>query len=126
MNVALWIVTGLLAAVLLVSTAKIVVPRERIAAVGGSAAEWVMDFNPAALRAIGVLELAQAEADGRLVSDVVITPRKIQDPKSQALLAVRKELFNAFGDTVSVQTFSGESKQGVDEARAVVAGWLGL
>ncbi len=46
--------------------------------------------------------------------------------QSQQLLAVRKELFAAFGDTVSVQTYSGESKQGVDEARAVVAGWLGL
>ena len=32
----------------------------------------------------------------------------------------------AFGDLVSVQTFSGESKQGVDEARAVIGGWLGL
>ncbi len=31
-----------------------------------------------------------------------------------------------FGDTVSVQTFSGESKQGVDEARAVVGRWLEL
>src|SRR3546814_6926645 len=28
------------------------------------------------------------------------------------LQAVRRELSNAFGDTVSVQTFSGESKQG--------------
>ncbi|RDZ26042.1 ribosome biogenesis GTP-binding protein YihA/YsxC [Lysobacter silvisoli] len=46
--------------------------------------------------------------------------------QSQALLAVRKELFSAYGDTVSVQTFSGESKQGVDEARAVVGGWLQL
>ena len=46
--------------------------------------------------------------------------------QSQQLLAVRKELSSAFGDTVSVQTYSGESKQGVDEARAVVAGWLGL
>jgi GTP-binding protein len=27
---------------------------------------------------------------------------------------------------VSVQVFSGESKQGVDEARAVIAEWLGL
>ena len=32
----------------------------------------------------------------------------------------------AFGDTVSVQTFSGESKLGVDEARAVVNRWLEL
>ena len=40
--------------------------------------------------------------------------------------AVKKELFSAFGDTVSVQAFSGESKQGVDEARAVVNRWLGF
>ncbi|WP_158983789.1 ribosome biogenesis GTP-binding protein YihA/YsxC [Lysobacter panacisoli] len=44
----------------------------------------------------------------------------------QQLNAVKRELFSAFGDTVSVQTFSAESKQGVDEARAVVAGWMGL
>ena len=41
-----------------------------------------------------------------------------------ALLTVRKELAGAFGDSVSVQTFSGESKLGVDEARAVVGRWL--
>lgn len=46
--------------------------------------------------------------------------------QGQALQAVKKELFSSFGDTVGVQTFSAESKQGVDEARAVVAGWLGL
>jgi GTP-binding protein len=40
------------------------------------------------------------------------------------LQAVRRELSNAFGDTVGVQTFSGESKQGVDEAREVVGRWL--
>jgi hypothetical protein len=57
MHVALWIVAGLLAAVLLVSTSKMVVPRERIAAMGGHAAAWVMDFSPAALRVIGTLEL---------------------------------------------------------------------
>ena len=42
------------------------------------------------------------------------------------LQAVRMELSRAYGDTVGVQAFSGESKQGVDEARAVVGGWLGL
>jgi hypothetical protein len=52
----LWIVTVLLATVLLISTAKMFVPRERIAAVGHGA-EWVMDFSPGALRAIGVLEI---------------------------------------------------------------------
>ncbi len=41
-----------------------------------------------------------------------------------ALQAVRRDLSAAYGDTVGVQTFSGESKLGVDEARAVVAGWL--
>lgn len=46
--------------------------------------------------------------------------------QANALQAVRRELSSAFGDTVGVQTFSGESKQGVDEARAIVAGWLGL
>ena len=46
--------------------------------------------------------------------------------QTQQLQAVRRELFSAFGDTVSVQTFSAESKQGVEEARGVVAGWLGL
>ena len=43
-----------------------------------------------------------------------------------AVLAVRRELGKAFGDTVTVQAFSGESKQGVDEARSVVSTWLGL
>ena len=47
--------------------------------------------------------------------------------QAQALQAVRKELASAFGESsVGVQTFSSESKQGVDEARAVVNGWLGL
>ena len=46
--------------------------------------------------------------------------------QGNTLLAVRKELSAAFGDTVSVQTFSGESKLGVEEARAVVARWLEL
>lgn len=42
------------------------------------------------------------------------------------LQAVRKDLSASFGDTVGVQVFSGESKLGVDEARAVVNGWLEL
>ncbi|MNN20747.1 putative GTP-binding protein EngB [compost metagenome] len=44
----------------------------------------------------------------------------------QTLKQVRKELSSAFGDTVGVQLFSGESKQGVDEARLVIGSWLGL
>ena len=46
--------------------------------------------------------------------------------QGNSLQAVKKDLFSSFGDTVSVQTFSGESKQGVDQARAVVNGWLGF
>ena len=59
MNLALWLVTGLLAAVLLGSTSKMFVPREKIASVG-RAAEWVLDFSPGALRAIGALEILAA------------------------------------------------------------------
>lgn len=44
----------------------------------------------------------------------------------QTLQKVKKELSSLYGDTVSVQCFSGESRQGVDEARAVIGGWLGL
>ncbi|GHA78524.1 ribosome biogenesis GTP-binding protein YihA/YsxC [Cognatilysobacter bugurensis] len=44
--------------------------------------------------------------------------------QTQTLLAVRKDLAQSYGDTVSVQVFSGESKQGLDEARSVVSGWL--
>ena len=43
---------------------------------------------------------------------------------ANTLQAVRMELSRAYGDTVSVQTFSGESKQGVEEARAVIGRWL--
>ena len=46
--------------------------------------------------------------------------------QSQALAQVRKQLQTLFVDNVSVQCFSGESKQGVDEARLVIGGWLGL
>jgi hypothetical protein len=60
MNLALWIVAGLLAAVLLVSTSKAFVPREKIAAVGGPAAQWVKDFSPSALRAIAAVEVLAA------------------------------------------------------------------
>lgn len=57
MNTALWIVTGLLATTLLVSSAKVIIPREKIAATG---ATWVMDFSPGAIRAIGVLDFLGA------------------------------------------------------------------
>jgi hypothetical protein len=59
MNLALWIVAGLLAVVLLVSSAKLVVPKEKLATMG-AATRWVEDFRPGALKAIGALELLAA------------------------------------------------------------------
>jgi hypothetical protein len=59
LNVALWIVAGLLAVELLFSSAKIVVPKEKLAT-AGAATRWVEDFSQRALRAIGVLELLAA------------------------------------------------------------------
>jgi hypothetical protein len=59
MNLALWIVAGLLAAVFLISSAKLVVPKEKIVGMG-TAARWAEDFSPGALKAIGALELLAA------------------------------------------------------------------
>ncbi|WP_280293264.1 DoxX family protein [Nocardia abscessus] len=59
MNLALWIVTGLLAAVLLASSAKLVIPKEKILAAGKYAA-WAEDFSPAALKALGVVDFLGA------------------------------------------------------------------
>lgn len=46
--------------------------------------------------------------------------------QGNALLAVRKAMQAEYRDAVSVQVFSGETKLGVDEARHVIGGWLGL
>ncbi|TDE28633.1 DoxX family protein [Actinomadura sp. 6K520] len=59
MNVALWIVAGLLAVVLLAGSAKLIVSKEK-AGMLGEHSRWVQDFSPAALKAIGALELAGA------------------------------------------------------------------
>jgi hypothetical protein len=59
MNLALWIVAGLLAVVLLSSSAKLFVPKEKLAGMF-AAARWVEDFSPAALKAIGALEFLAA------------------------------------------------------------------
>jgi hypothetical protein len=59
MNVALWIVTGLLAVVFLVSSTKLFVPKEKMASLG-AASRWVEDFSPGALKIIGGLELMAA------------------------------------------------------------------
>jgi GTP-binding protein len=43
-----------------------------------------------------------------------------------ALQAVRRDLQAQYADSVSVQVYSSEARTGVDELRAVVAGWLGI
>ncbi|MFJ2771062.1 DoxX family protein [Streptomyces sp. NPDC087300] len=59
MNIALWVTAGMLAAVCLVGSSKMFVGRERLAAAGASA-QWVWEFSPGALKAIGAVELLAA------------------------------------------------------------------
>ena len=59
MNIALWIVAGLLAVAYLASgVGKLIVPREKLATFRG--AGWVEDFSPGAIKAIGALEVLAA------------------------------------------------------------------
>jgi len=46
--------------------------------------------------------------------------------QAQTRQAVGRTLAARFGDSVSVQVYSAQTRAGVDEARAVVAGWLDL
>jgi len=46
--------------------------------------------------------------------------------QGQALQKVRKELSSMWADSVSVQLYSSEARQGVDELRGIVGDWLGL
>ncbi|WP_435974663.1 DoxX family protein [Streptomyces sp. Qhu_M48] len=60
MNVALWIVTGLLALVYLAGGGyKVVTPKAKIAAAGPSG-QWVEDFSAGGVKAIGALEVLAA------------------------------------------------------------------
>ncbi|MFD0273102.1 DoxX family protein [Kitasatospora sp. NPDC127111] len=60
MNLALWIVAGLLAVVyLLGGVFKVVTPKERIAAAGASG-RWVDDFSAGGVKAIGAVEVLAA------------------------------------------------------------------
>ncbi|PXY20771.1 DoxX family protein [Prauserella muralis] len=60
MNVALWVVAGLLAAVYLVAgTGKLIMPKERLVAIGANA-RWAEDFSPGAIKTIAALELLAA------------------------------------------------------------------
>ncbi|WP_328906812.1 DoxX family protein [Streptomyces sp. NBC_00234] len=60
MNLALWIVTALLAVVYLVGGGlKVIMPKEKIAA-GGPSAGWVEDFSAGGVKAIGAVEVLAA------------------------------------------------------------------
>jgi hypothetical protein len=60
MNLALWIIAGALAMAYVASGGgKLILPKEKIAAVGASA-RWVDDFSPRSVKAIGALELLGA------------------------------------------------------------------
>jgi uncharacterized membrane protein YphA (DoxX/SURF4 family) len=58
MNIALWIIAGLLAVAFLVSgVMKLVQPKEELAAFGFG---WVEDFSAGSVKAIGILEILAA------------------------------------------------------------------
>lgn len=60
MNLALWIVAGVLAVAYLAGGGgKLIVPKEKIAAAGPSA-RWVEDFSAGTVKAIGALEVLAA------------------------------------------------------------------
>jgi hypothetical protein len=60
MNLALWIVAGLLTAAYLLGGAfKVITPKEKIAA-AGRAGRWVEDFDAGTVKVIGALEVLAA------------------------------------------------------------------
>jgi hypothetical protein len=59
MNLALWIIAGLLATVFLVAGAnKLFIPQHKLAKAPGGG--WVLDFSPAFLKALGAVEILGA------------------------------------------------------------------
>ncbi|MCM0673525.1 DoxX family protein [Micromonospora phytophila] len=118
MNAALWMAAGILAAVLMVSTAKMFVPREKIAAMGGAAAQWVLDFSPGALRTIGTLEILGAAG---LILPAVLDIGPIMVPVTATCVAL------LFTGAVIVRLRRGERKTVVGDlvylAMAVFVAW---
>jgi len=59
MNLAVWVIAGLLAAVFLFAGAtKLIVPRDKLAAAPGGG--WVNDFSPGFVKALGAVEILGA------------------------------------------------------------------
>ncbi|MFE4450629.1 DoxX family protein [Streptomyces sp. NPDC056796] len=84
MNVALWITAGVLAVVCLVGSSKMFVPQAKLAAVGSSA-QWVLDFAPGVLKAIGAVELLAAVG---LILPAVLDMAPVQVPMAATGLVV--------------------------------------
>jgi uncharacterized membrane protein YphA (DoxX/SURF4 family) len=58
-NIALWIIAGLMATVFLFAgTTKLLIPREKLAKAPGG--EWVLDFSADFVKALGALEILGA------------------------------------------------------------------
>jgi hypothetical protein len=59
MNIALWIIAGLLAAVFLIAGAnKLLIPQEKLAKAPGGG--WVLDFSAGFVKALGAVEILGA------------------------------------------------------------------
>jgi hypothetical protein len=59
MNLTLWIVAGLMAAVFLFAgSAKLFIPRAKLAEAPGG--DWVLDFSPGFVKALGAIEVLGA------------------------------------------------------------------
>lgn len=107
MNIALWIIAGLLAAVFLVSGfGKLFVPREKMAK-AGNAARWVLDFRPGTLKAIGGLEILGAIG---LILPALLDIAPILVPLAATGLAV------IMIGAVIVRTRRGETKAALGDA----------
>ena len=95
MNIALWIVTGLLAAIYLFSgLLKIAWSKDRIHATN-DAAHWVEDFSPGMVKAIAALEVLGAAGlvlPAILESGCALAPRHLGQPRG--LLLVRQHVSN--------------------------------
>jgi len=85
---------------------------------------WLLDARHPPSEDDADIQALLAET-GRPVLTVLTKADKLsRGAAMNTVQAVRKDLSATYGDSVSVQGFSGETKQGVDELRAVVAGWL--
>src|ERR671916_324315 len=84
MNLTLWIVAGLLAAVfLLAGTIKLIVPKEKLAAISGGG--WVEDFSAGFVKALGAVEILAAVGLGLVMIGAAIVEFRRQEFKHMLL-----------------------------------------